>query len=116
MIKNISIITLVYTLIASGLSYYYLSGSFALSVFVGGTMMLLNLEAISFFWNLIFYKKSIALAVFVIIFKYVILGIILLGLSTSGWLNAIGFLIGLTSLVFSILAAMLVKSFSFQKK
>ncbi len=77
--------------------------------------MLLNLAATSFCWKLIFCKKSIALAVFVIIFKYVILGVILWGLSRAGWLNAIGFLVGLTSLVFSILAAMLIKSFSFQK-
>ena len=74
--------------------------------------MLLNLAGLSFFWQLIFLKKSIALAVFVIIFKYVILGTILWNLTSAHWLKPVGFLLGLASLVFAIIVATLMKSFS----
>ena len=110
MIKNITIIVIIYSLTVSLLSYFYINANFSISVLFGGLAMLLNLAALSFSWSLIFSKKSIALAVFVIIFKYVILAAVLWGLSTTKWLNIMGFLTGLTSLVFSILIAMIIKS------
>lgn len=110
MIKNITMIATIYSLAASLLSYFYINASFSVSVLFGGLVVLLNMAALSFSWNLIFSKKSIALAVFVIIFKYLILAVILWVLSSTKWLNIIGFLIGLISLVFSILVAMMIKS------
>lgn len=64
--------------------------------------MLINLAGLAFVWSLIFAKKSIALAVFIIIFKYVILGMILWGLSSAQWLKPAGFLVGITSLVVAV--------------
>lgn len=92
------------------MSYLYINANFSISVLFGGFAVLLNLAALSFSWSLIFSKKSIALAVFVIIFKYLILAVILLGLSTTKWLSIIGFLTGLASLVFSIIVATIIKS------
>ncbi len=112
MINKIARITIAYAVIASFAAYIYLGTSFSVNVFIGSTTVLLNLAALSFSWKRIFSKKTIALAVFVIIFKYVILGMILWGLSVAGWLNVIGFLVGVASLLFSVFAVMLIKSLS----
>lgn len=110
MIKNIAVAVTAYALAASTAAYFYYGTIFAANVFIGALIVLLNLVALSFSWKRIFSKKSIALAIFVIIFKYVILGMILWGLSVTGWLNVFGFLVGLASLLFSVFAAMLIKS------
>ena len=112
MINKIARIVIAYAVIASFAAYFYLVISFSVNVFIGSTTVLLNLAALSFSWKRIFSKKTIALAVFVIIFKYVILGMILWGLSVAGWLNVIGFLVGVASLLFSVFAVMLIKSLS----
>lgn len=110
MIKNIAIAGVAYGFTASIASYIYFGPNFSANVIIGSLVVLLNLAALSFSWKRIFSKKSIALAIFVIIFKYVILGMILWGLSVAGYLNVIGFLVGLASLLFSVFAAMLIKS------
>ncbi len=110
MIKNTAIIASVYSLIIGTFSYFYFGPTFSANVFIGGALVLLNLAALSFSWKRIFSKKSIALAVFVIIFKYVILGMILWSLSVSGSLNVFGILVGLASLVFSVFVAIYIKS------
>lgn len=110
MIKNTAISVFSYALVATPAAYFYFGSGFSANVFIGALIVLLNIAALSFSWKRIFSKKSIALAVFVIIFKYVILGMILWGLSVNGWLNVIGFLVGLASLLFSVFAAMLIKS------
>lgn len=110
MINYIAASVVVYGFAASIASYFYFGVGFSANVTIGALIVLLNLAALSFSWKRIFSKKSIALAIFVIIFKYVILGMILWGLSVSGWLNVIGFLVGLASLLFSVFTAMLIKS------
>lgn len=112
MIKKISLYLLLYTLIGFTLSYWLLNSSFALSFMVGGLAMLANVVGLSFIWRLIFYKKSIALAVFIIIFKYLILGMILWSFASVKWLSPIGFVCGLSALLFSVLLAALLKSTS----
>lgn len=103
MIKNIAATIVVYTLLSGFAAYFYFNLEFSLSLLLGGIIMLLNLAGFAFVWRLIFVKKSIALAVFVIIFKYVILGMILWGLVSAPWLRPVGFLLGMTSLVVAIL-------------
>lgn len=110
MIKNITIAILIFSVVVSGASYIFVNLEFAVSVLLGGIMMLINLLGLAFVWRLIFSKKSIALAALIIIFKYIILGAILWWLVSINWLKPIGFLIGLSSLIFSIVLATLLKS------
>ena len=110
MINYIAVAVAFYAFVASIAAYFYFGVGFSANVFIGSLIVLLNIAALSFSWKRIFSKKSIALAIFVIIFKYVILGMILWGLSVAGWLNVIGFLVGLASLLFSLFAVMLIKS------
>jgi hypothetical protein len=112
MIKKISFFILLYTLLGFALSYWFLNSAFALSFMVGGLAMLANVVGLSLIWRLIFYKKSIALAVFIIIFKYLILGMILWSFASVKWLSPVGFVCGLAALLFAVLLAALLKSVS----
>lgn len=109
MIKNTALIVLAYAAIVCPASYAFLGAKFSINVLIGTMAVQLNIVALVYSWKRIFLKKSIALAVFVIIFKYVILGLTIWGLSTIGWLNIIGFLVGLASLVVSLLVVLLTK-------
>mgnify|MGYP001614170302 CR=1 FL=1 len=102
MIKNTATIIVIYTALAAWVAYFYFNLDFSLSILLGGLIMLLNLAALAYVWSRVFAKKSIALAVFIIIFKYVILGMILWGLSSAQWLKPAGFLVGITSLVVAV--------------
>lgn len=75
-------------------------------------MMWANVLGLAWFWRLIFQKKSIALAVFAIIFKYLILALILWSLSSSQWLSPAAFCVGLTALLFGVLVVLLKSHFS----
>ncbi len=113
MIKNIATLMVIYVFILALAAQLYLNNEYAISIVLGGSLMLINLAGLAIAWRLIFFaKKSIALAAFVIIFKYVILGMILWSLASVSWLKLTGFLLGMTSMVFAILVATLVKSYS----
>lgn len=111
MIKNIALILSIYTVAAVAIIYKFWGLEQAIGTFVGGLLMFVNVLSLSYLWKLIISKKSIALAIVVIIFKYLILGMILWGLASSVLLKVEGFLIGIVSLVFAILIANLQKSF-----
>lgn len=100
-----------YTVLISALLFLYQGQDVALSCLLGGGIMLLNLWGIYILWHLIFSKKSIALAVFVIIFKYLILGVVLWNLAAMGWIKPLGLVSGLSTLVLAILSATLMKGF-----
>jgi hypothetical protein len=112
MIKNITILMAVYAFFGAFAGYFFINTDFSASLMVGALIMLANLAGLAFLWRLIFSKKSIALAAFVIIFKYVILGIILWSLASVNWLKPIGFITGLASLVFGVVAATAIKAIS----
>lgn len=104
MIKKTAGLIAAYTLFGLAMGYYYYGQAWALSFFLGGLLMLLNLLGLAYFWNLIFTKKSIALAAFVIIFKYLILGMILWSLASAKSLQPMPFVLGLAGLLFGIFA------------
>jgi len=112
MIKKITIIMAAYSFLGTCLGYLLINTDFAVSLMLGSAIMIANLAGLAILWRLIFLKKSIALAAFVIIFKYLILGMILWSLASTSWLNSIGFIAGLASLVFAVVGATTIKSFS----
>jgi hypothetical protein len=112
MIKIIAFLILIYTGLGFILAEIYLDSGFSISLLIGGLLMLVNLLGLAFIWRLIFSKKSIALAVVVIIFKYVILGTVLWSFASHKWLKPLGLVVGLGSLIFAILLATIIKSFT----
>lgn len=110
MIKNIAISIIGYTTILALIALRYYEVGHSLSIIAGGTTMFLNILGLNFIWKQIFTKKSIALAIVAIIFKYLILGISLWSLSAIKWLNVSSFIIGMTALIFAILTEALKNS------
>jgi len=109
MIKFVAITSLLSSILFSVILYFTVGYEAALSCLFGGTVMVLNLGGLWLLWKLIFSKKSIALAVLVIIFKYVILGLILWNLNQIQWVRPLGFVLGLGSLLVGVVGAALFK-------
>ena len=115
MIKLVAFTIFLYTVALAAAGFIYAGQDFAVSILLGGVAILINIAGLSYSWRLIFLKKSIALAVLVIIFKYLLLGIVLWSLAETKWLSPVGFCIGLGSLVFAVLTAVLIKKLTQEK-
>lgn len=109
MIKISAAASFLFSICLSLLLYFTSDWETSLSCLFGGAVMLLNLLGLWIVWKFIFSKKSIALAVLIIIFKYVILGLILWNLNQIQWMRPIGFVVGLSSLMFGVVCAALFK-------
>ena len=101
----------IYSLFGAVLAGFYAGPPAGFSFLAGGLFILASFGGLVLVWSLIFGKKSIALAVLVIIFKYVILGLILWSLTLQRGFSLLGFVLGLGALIFAILGAALIKSF-----
>lgn len=70
-----------------------------ISFLAGFIFMLVNVFLVTWAWKRILWKKSIALAVTAIVFKYALFGFLLFGLIYSQKVNAAYFLGGVTLMV-----------------
>ncbi|MBX3040302.1 MAG: hypothetical protein KF789_06295 [Bdellovibrionaceae bacterium] len=66
-------------------------------------MILTNFVLLASGWYLIFQKKLIALAVFLIVIKYAILGIIIYRAVRDSWVEPVWFAMGISSFVATVL-------------
>lgn len=107
MIKLLAASIFIYTMVLAAGAQYMYGFAVSLSVLLGGLMMWVNVLGLAWFWSLIFQKKSIALAAFAIIFKYLILALIFWSLSSSHQLSPAAFCVGLTALLFGVLVVLL---------
>ncbi|MFZ3230099.1 MAG: hypothetical protein WA160_07835 [Pseudobdellovibrio sp.] len=111
MIKLAAIYMIIYTLLGSIVLMLFADRETAISCAIGGFIMLINLIGIYLLWQVVFTKKSIALAVVIIILKYLILGFVLWYLAQVSYIRPIGLVVGLSTLVLAILSTTLTKSF-----
>lgn len=111
MIKQSAILIFIYSLIISAVLFFTKGYPSAISCMAGGSLMLINLLGLSFIWGQIFSKKSTALAALTILLKYLGLGLLLWAFSSFSWMEPIGFILGLSTLILSILSMTAVKSF-----
>lgn len=109
MIKFISLNIFLFSLVLSAICFQWFGKESAFSCFFGGLVMQFNFLAISLLWHIVFTKKSILLAVLVIILKYLIVGYILWNLNQIKGLNLSGFILGLSSLLLAILSTLVYK-------
>lgn len=107
MIKYLALSIILYSLVASVAGYFWVSPSFSLSSLIGGLTILVNLLTLAFFWSRVFEKKSIALSLILIIFKYLILGLVLWSFASIRGLSPIGFCVGMGSLIFALMASLI---------
>ena len=111
MIKLSATLMVFYSLALSAALFFTSGYSAAISCLAGGFLMLINLLGLSFLWGWIFSGKSTWLATLMILFKYLVLGLLLWALSKSAWLHPVGFVFGLSTLILSILSMTAIKSF-----
>ncbi len=110
MIKIALYIYLSLTLIGSVALYVAFNYQMALSYVASCLIMQLNIVALAWIWRIIFQKKSIALAVGLIIFKYSILAAILWKLSSVKWLEPVGFVLGLLIFMVALIGSLFFKN------
>jgi phosphoglycerol transferase MdoB-like AlkP superfamily enzyme len=74
------------------------------SLLVASFIVGLNLVLLIWGWRRIFLKKSIALAVSAIVFKYAILGVLIYLILTRMQINPLAFIVGLSTMIPTTLA------------
>lgn len=82
---------------------------FILSYLVGSLLMATNFLLLYWLWRILLFKKVIALALILIVFKYAILGFLIYKTLTSAWNNPLAFSLGLLTLVPAIVSLIFVK-------
>lgn len=75
-----------------------------MSLLVASVLVGLNLVLLVWGWRRIFLKKSIALAVSAIVFKYAILGVLIYLILTRMQINPLAFIVGLSTMIPTTLA------------
>lgn len=114
MIKSIAVSVVLYTALLACILFAFADKGLAVGAILGGMTVFVSFGGLAAYWHLIFVKKHIAFVLLIIIFKYLILIGLLWSVYTFKWINPIGFCIGLTALIFSLIVALVVKKF--QKK
>ena len=112
MIKLTARFLIVYIILAATVLYFSSGIPAAYSCLAGGGLMLLDLGGFYFAWQLYFRKKSVALMVLVIIFKYFVLALVFWSLTKVSWMDPLGMVLGISTLVLAILSMTLAKSFA----
>ncbi len=97
------IIQLAVTLIGSLILAEGRDNQSAASFALGSGVVLFNVISLAFTYSRMIQKKLIALSLFIIVFKYAILGIIIYKLLSIAWVDRIWLCVGLSSLVVSAL-------------
>ncbi len=103
MIRQISLVGLTSTLVLAGGTWLVSTRQQASSATFGGVLVTLNILIIYWTIKQIFLKKSVALAIALIVFKYAILLSLFLLLYSSGWRVDEGFVVGLLAMFPTIL-------------
>ncbi len=111
MIKSIAVSIALYTAAIACLLFAFYDKGLAVGAILGGMTVFVSFGGLAAYWHLIFVKKHIAFVLLIIIFKYLILIGLLWSVYTLKWINPIGFCIGLTALIFSLIVALGVKKF-----
>ncbi|MCC2679372.1 MAG: hypothetical protein K0R29_1948 [Pseudobdellovibrio sp.] len=111
MIKTIALSIVAYTVLIACILFAITDKGLAVGAILGGLTVFVSFAGLAAYWHLIFVKKHIAFVLLIIIFKYLILIGLLWSVYTQKWINPIGFCIGLTALMFSLIVALIVKKF-----
>lgn len=111
MIKYIAASIFLYTVAIASILFAFTDIGLTVGAILGGLTVFVSFGGLAAYWHLVFVKKYIAFVLLIIIFKYLILIGLLWSMFTYKWINPIGFCIGLTALIFSLIVALFVKKF-----
>ena len=107
MIKKIAILNLTVSFIFSAILLVFLNQNAAISCFLTSILMLLNMTGLYYFWRVVFLKKSIALGLLIIIFKYPLIAYCIWLMSKQTWINPVGIFVSMLFFLISIVGIVL---------
>jgi hypothetical protein len=107
MIKTIAKTQVFLSLITSLILWAVINQNAAVSCFVTAAMLLLNLFGLYLLWKVVFFKKSIALGLLIIIFKYPLIALILWQISKQDWVHPVGVFVAMLLFLLSIVGVVI---------
>ena len=107
MIKTIAVAQLLSGLLTSVGLFIFMNEKVAISCAVTSVLLIVNLIGLYIFWRVVFFKKSIALGLLIIIFKYPLIAFCLWQMSKQTWVQPIGILVSMLLFLFSVVGAVL---------
>lgn len=108
-LKKYIIVHLIWTSLTGLVCLIYNQESFLLSYTAGSLLMLMNFFLLYWLWRVFLFKKVIALALILIVFKYALIGFFVYKILTSSWNNPLAFSIGLLTLVPAVVSLIFIK-------
>ena len=112
MIKQAAALVFFYGFAFAAALWFFFSHDAGISCAAGSGIMLLNLISFFITWKLVLARRSMALTAMVIITKYSILGLIFWRLTSATWIQPMGFVVGISTLLLAILSMTVLKSFA----
>jgi hypothetical protein len=107
MIKNIAKTQALVSLIASLILWAVFNKNAAVSCLATAGMLLSNLFGLYLLWKVVFFKKSIALGLLIIIFKYPLIAFILWQMSKQAWIHPVGVFVAMLLFLLSIVGVVI---------
>lgn len=108
--KLILFLQTISTLIIYALIYKVADAERGISYLAGSGTILLSFMLMGIGWGMIFNKKLVALSVFVIVFKYAILGVIVFTTVKEPWFRPIWYSVGISSFTITALIFAFIES------
>ncbi len=107
MIKKIILTQSILTFIAMFVLWATVGKNAAISCFITALILLINLLGLYIFWKVVFFKKSIALGLLIIIFKYPLIALILWQMSQQTWVHPVGVFVSMLLFLLSIVGVVI---------
>lgn len=107
MIKKIATLNLIFSLAISTVLLIFLNQNAAISCVFTSILLVLNMAGLYIFWQIVFLKKSIALGLLIIIFKYPLIAYCIWQMSKQNWVSPIGIFVSMLLFLVSIVGIVL---------
>lgn len=107
MIKQIAQVQILLSLVAAVILLIFASQAAAISCLIVSALLLINLFGLYMFWKVVFFKKSIALGLLIIIFKYPLIALVLWQMSQQTWVHPVGVFISMLLFLLSVVGVVI---------
>ena len=109
MIKSLAKAQIVVSLCVAAFLYVFVNQNVAITSLSTSVVLLANLYGLFIFWRIVFLKKSIALGLLIIIFKYPLIALCIWQISKQPWVQLEGILVSMLAFIVSIVGVVLYK-------
>jgi hypothetical protein len=107
MIKKIAATQFVLSLVTAIGLLIFMNEKVAISCAATSVLLIVNLIGLYLLWRVVFFKKSIALGLLIIIFKYPLIAFCLWQMSKQSWVQPIGILVAMLLFLISVVGGVM---------